>query len=209
MVAFLAIFPPIKWIWWHNFADDYSLGEIRASHKQNLVLPHIKTNDLYNLWQKLTKAGLAAANIGLLTDIIACPGLDYCALASARSISIAQEISNKFDDLKRLHDIGDLTLNISGCINACAHHHVANIGILGVDKRGVEFYQVTLGGSSFKDASIGKIIGPSFDQHAIIDAIETITETYLQLRRDDGESFLSFYRRVGETPFKEALYNVA
>ncbi|NRA87587.1 MAG: nitrite/sulfite reductase [Rhizobiales bacterium] len=191
-----------------QLSDDYSLSEIRATHKQNLVLPHVKTGELYQLWQKLTDANLAPANIGLLTDIIACPGLDYCNLANARSITIAQMISERFDDLKRLTDLGDLTLNISGCINACAHHHVANIGILGVDKKGVESYQVTLGGSSFKDASIGNIIGPGFSVEEIVDAIETITNTYID-QREKGENFLTCYRRVGQTPFKEALYNVA
>ncbi len=191
-----------------KLADDYSLNEIRATHKQNLVLPHIKLDDLYTLWQKLTKANLAAANIGLLTDIIACPGLDYCNLANARSIPIAQMISTHFDDLKNLHNIGDLTLNISGCINACAHHHVANIGILGVDKRGEEFYQITLGGSSNKDASIGKIIGASFSLNKIVDAIETIINTYLS-GRENSENFLTYYRRVGQPPFKKALYHVA
>ena len=192
-----------------QLADDYSLSEIRATHRQNLVLPHVKLDDLYILWQKLTKVNLAAGNIGLLTDIIACPGLDYCALANARSIPIAQMIAEHFDDLKRLHDLGEITLNISGCINACAHHHVANIGILGVDKKGEESYQVTLGGSSRSDADIGKIIGRGFSGDEIVGAIETITNVYLAGRQDSDETFLEYYRRAGQTPFKEALYNVA
>lgn len=192
-----------------QLADDYSLSEIRATHRQNLVLPHVKLDDLFTLWKKLAKVNLAAGNIGLLTDIIACPGLDYCALANARSIPIAQMIAEHFDDLKRLHDLGDITLNISGCINACAHHHVANIGILGVDKKGEESYQVTLGGSSRTDADIGKIIGRGFSGDEIVGAIETITNVYLAGRTDSKETFLTYYRRVGQTPFKEALYNVA
>lgn len=192
-----------------QLADDYSLSEIRATHRQNLVLPHVKLDDLFTLWQKLTKANLAAGNIGLLTDIIACPGLDYCALANARSIPIAQMIAEHFDDLKRLNDLGEITLNISGCINACAHHHVANIGILGVDKKGEESYQVTLGGSSRSDAAIGKIIGRGFSGDEIVGAVDTITQVYLAGRESRDETFLAYYRRAGETPFKEALYNVA
>lgn len=192
-----------------QLADDYSLSEIRATHRQNLVLPHVKLDDLFTLWQKLTKVNLAAGNIGLLTDIIACPGLDYCALANARSIPIAQMIAEHFDDMKKLHDLGDITLNISGCINACAHHHVANIGILGVDKKGEESYQVTLGGSSRSDADIGRIVGPGFSGDEIVGAIETITNVYLAGRKNRDETFLTYYRRAGQTPFKEALYNVA
>ncbi|MCJ8324739.1 MAG: nitrite/sulfite reductase [Rhizobiales bacterium] len=191
-----------------QLADDYSLSEIRATHRQNLVLPHVKLDDLFTLWQKLSKANLAAGNIGLLTDIIACPGLDYCALANARSIPIAQMIAEHFDDLKKLNDLGDITLNISGCINACAHHHVANIGILGVDKKGEESYQVTLGGSSRKDADIGNIIGRGFSGDEIVGAIDTITKVYLAGRKNQAENFLAYYRRAGQTPFKEALYNV-
>ncbi len=191
-----------------QLADDYSLSEIRATHRQNLVLPHVRLDDLFAMWQKLTKANLSAGNIGQLTDIIACPGLDYCALANARSIPIAQMIAEHFDDLKKLDDLGEITLNISGCINACAHHHVANIGILGVDKKGEESYQVTLGGSSRKDAAIGKIIGRGFSGDEIVGAVETITNVYLSGRTDRDESFLAYYRRAGQTPFKEALYNV-
>jgi len=189
-------------------ADHYSLGEIRVSLKQNLVLPHVRRADLYALWLELEERGLATANAGLITDIIACPGLDYCNLANARSIPIAQRISERFEDLERQHDIGELSLNISGCINACAHHHVANIGILGVDKKGTEYYQVTLGGAAAGDAAIGAIIGPAFAADEIADAVESIVTAYLEQRRD-GERFIDTYRRTGPAPFKEKLYGPA
>jgi sulfite reductase (NADPH) hemoprotein beta-component len=188
-----------------ELAEAYSFGEVRITHEQNLTLPHVRQDDLYALWQNLKKVGLATANVGLLSDIIACPGLDYCNLANARAIPIAQSISRRFDSLERLHDIGGVTLNISGCINACGHHHVGNIGILGVDKKGTEFYQVTLGGSADENAEIGSIIGPSFSAEEVPDAIESIIETYLA-RRVNGESFVETYRRIGQTPFKEQLY---
>jgi len=189
-------------------ADHYSLGEVRVSLKQNLVLPHVKRADLYALWLELDERGLATANAGLITDIIACPGLDYCNLANARSIPIAQRISERFHDLERQHDIGELSLNISGCINACAHHHVANIGILGVDKKGTEYYQITLGGAATADAAIGSIVGPAFGEDEIADAVETIVTAYLEQRRD-GERFIDTYRRTGPAPFKEKLYGTA
>jgi sulfite reductase (NADPH) hemoprotein beta-component len=188
-----------------DLADRYSFGELRVAHEQNLVLADVRQRDLHALWQALQAHGLATANVGLLTDIIACPGLDYCNLANARSIPIAQRISERFADLDRVHDIGRITLNISGCINACGHHHVGNIGILGVDKKGTEFYQVTLGGSADENTEIGRIIGPAFDEHQIVDAIETIVSTYLEIRKN-GESFIGTYSRVGLAPFKEALY---
>ena len=188
-----------------DLAERHSFGEIRVTHKQNLVLPHVRKAELYALWQGLKAAELAASNIGLLSDIIACPGLDYCNLANARSIPIAQEISRRFDNLRRLHDLGPISLNISGCINACGHHHVANIGILGVDKKGEEFYQITLGGSSTEDAAIGKIVGPAFSGDQVPGAIQDIVDTYLAQRRG-RETFVETYRRVGLAPFKEKLY---
>ena len=189
-------------------ADRYSFGEIRVTHHQNLVLPHVKQADVYALWGELKRYGLAPGNIGLISDIIACPGLDYCALANARSIPIAQRISERFADLKRQRDVGPLQLKISGCINACGHHHVGHIGILGVDRRGEEYYQITLGGSPEEDASIGDIIGPAFSSEAVVDAIETIVDTYIG-KREAGERFLDTYRRIGAKPFKEALYAAA
>ncbi len=188
-----------------ELAERHSFGEIRVTHKQNLVLPHVRKAELYAVWQGLKAAELAAPNIGLLSDIIACPGLDYCNLANARSIPISQEISRRFDNLRRLHDLGPISLNISGCINACGHHHVANIGILGVDKKGEEFYQITLGGSSTEDAAIGKIVGPAFSGAQVPGAIQDIVDTYLAQRRG-RETFVETYRRVGLAPFKEKLY---
>jgi sulfite reductase (NADPH) hemoprotein beta-component len=188
-----------------ELAKTYSLDEIRVSHEQNLVLAHVRQTDLLALWQKLEAAGLGTANYGLITDIIACPGLDYCDLANARSISIAQAISNRFAALEKQREIGELKLKISGCINACGHHHVGHIGILGVDKKGVEFYQITLGGSGDEVASIGEILGPAFGEHEVTDAIETLINTYFSLRQD-GERFLDTYRRVGVQPFREKLY---
>jgi sulfite reductase (NADPH) hemoprotein beta-component len=191
-----------------DLAERYSFDELRVSHAQNIVLPHVRKDDVFAVYQALEKADLAAANYGLAGDIIACPGLDYCALATARSIPIAQSISRKFADSKKQDEIGKLKINISGCINACGHHHVGHIGILGLDKKGEEFYQITLGGSSAESASIGTILGPGFAGHEVADAIETILDTYLKLR-DPGEEFLATYRRLGAKPFKEALYATA
>jgi sulfite reductase (NADPH) hemoprotein beta-component len=188
-----------------DLADRYSFGELRVAHEQNLVLADVRQRDLYALWRELQRHDLATPNVGLISDIIACPGLDYCNLANARSIPIAQRISRRFADLDRQHDIGRITLNISGCINACGHHHVGNIGILGVDKKGTEFYQVTLGGSADENTSVGAIVGPAFDEHHIVDAVETVVGTYLEIRKT-GESFIDTYRRVGLAPFKETLY---
>jgi len=188
-----------------ELADQYSLSEIRVSHEQNLILPNVRRSQLHALWQELTKAGLAVANAGLITDIIACPGLDYCALANARSIPIAQRISERFADLDRQHNIGELKIKISGCINACGHHHAGHIGILGVDRKGEEFYQIMLGGSGAEDASIGSLLGPGFSSDGVVDAIETIVNTYVDLR-EPGEPFLNAVRRLGNTPFKERLY---
>jgi len=189
-----------------DLADEYSFGEVRATHRQNLLLPHVRKQDLYHVWQRLNAVKLAEPNIGLISDIIACPGLDYCNLANARSIPVAQRISRRFSDPKRLAEIGELRLNISGCINACGHHHVGHIGILGVDKKGEEFYQVTLGGSSAEDISIGKILGPAFSYDDITDAIETVIDIYIGLRNDPSERFVDTYRRVGIEPFKEKVY---
>ena len=188
-----------------DLAERFSHSEIRVSHHQNLVLPDVKLADLYEVWTVLTADGMGEANIGLLGDIISCPGLDYCALATARSIPIAQSISRQFSNPQRLEDIGPLRVNISGCINACGHHHVGHIGILGLEKKGKEFYQVTLGGHSGTDASIGGVLGKGFSEDEIAGAVETIVDTYLGIR-EDNESFLECVRRVGTPPFKEALY---
>ena len=188
-----------------DLADWYSFGEIRVSHEQNLILPHVKQEDLYELWKAMVPLGLATPNIGLASDIIACPGLDYCSLANARSIPVAQRITRRFEDLRRLHDIGELKIKISGCINACGHHHVGHIGILGVDKKGEEFYQITLGGDATENAAIGTLVGPAFSYDNVVDAVETIIETYLHVR-EDGERFLDTVRRLGIHPFKEKLY---
>jgi len=191
-----------------DLAERYSHAELRISHAQNIVLPHVRKDDVFAIWQALDAAGLAPANHGLVTDIIACPGLDYCALATARSIPIAQSISRAFAGAEKQDDIGKIKINISGCINACGHHHVGHIGILGLDKKGEEFYQITLGGSSADNASIGTILGPGFAGDEVAGAIETILDTYKQLRQP-GEEFLAAYRRVGPKPFKEALYAAA
>jgi sulfite reductase (NADPH) hemoprotein beta-component len=189
-----------------DLADEYSFKELRVTHHQNLVLPNVRKQDLHALWQRLAAVRLAQPNVGFLTDIIACPGLDYCNLANARSIPIAQRIQRRFNDFQRLEQIGDLRLNISGCINACGHHHAGNIGILGVDKQGEEFYQITLGGSSKDDSSIGKIVGPAFAIDQVADAVETIVNVYLEKRTGNDERFLETYRRIGLDPFKEKLY---
>jgi sulfite reductase (NADPH) hemoprotein beta-component len=188
-----------------DLADRYSLGEIRVSHRQNLVLVDVKQSELYELWHKLTALELATPNLGLLSDIICCPGLDFCALANARSIPIAQDISRAFTDLDELQKIGQFTINISGCMNACGHHHVGHIGILGVDKRGEEFFQLTLGGSSDQNASLGDRLGPGLPQGEVPAAIRKIVDAYLVIRQPN-ERFLDTYRRVGIEPFKTAVY---
>jgi sulfite reductase (NADPH) hemoprotein beta-component len=188
-----------------DIADRYSFEEIRVSHRQNLVLPDVEQASLHTLWQELTALELATPNIGTLGDMICCPGLDFCALANARSIPVAQDISRHFVDVDRLAAIGQFTINISGCMNACGHHHVGHIGILGVDKRGQEFFQLTLGGSSDERASLGDRLGPGLPQAEVPAAIEAIVETYLA-SREEGERFLDTYRRVGMAPFKEAVY---
>lgn len=192
-----------------DLAERYAFDEIRVSHEQNLILPHVAKSDLYPLYQALEKAGLATANSNLITDMIACPGLDYCALANARSIPVAQEISTRFGSLERQQEIGELKIKISGCINACGHHHVGHIGLLGVEKKGAELYQITLGGSGDENSSIGEIIGRGFEPEKVTDAVETIVDTYLGLRLEPKETFLEAYRRVGPKPFKDALYGAA
>jgi len=188
-----------------DLADKYSFGEIRVSHRQNLVLVDVKQSDLQQLWRELFALELATPNLGLLSDIICCPGLDYCALANARAIPIAQDISRAFSDLDELQRIGHFTINISGCMNACGHHHVGHIGILGVDKRGEEFFQLTLGGSSDQQASLGDRLGPGLPQAEVPGAIRKIVDTYL-VKREHEERFIDTYRRVGIEPFKEAVY---
>ena len=192
-----------------DIGERYSFGEVRVSHEQNLVLPHVALDEVKTVYDALAAADLANANAGLVTDIIACPGLDYCALANARSIPVAQRISERFADSGRQEEIGDLKIKISGCINACGHHHAGHIGILGVDRKGEEFYQITLGGSGDETASIGEIVGKGFSTEEIVDAVETLVETYVATRENAGESFLQTYRRVGPAPFKEALYGAA
>jgi sulfite reductase (NADPH) hemoprotein beta-component len=189
-----------------DLAGRYAFDEIRVSHEQNLVLPHLALDDVHAVWSALRGHGLATANVGLVTDIIACPGLDYCALANARSIPVASRLSERFGGDGRQAEIGPLSIKISGCINACGHHHVGHIGILGVDKKGEEVYQITLGGSPDETASIGSIVGRGFSSDDIVDAVETVVDTYLRLRQSPGETFLDAYRRLGDAPFKEALY---
>ncbi|NHT78720.1 nitrite/sulfite reductase [Rhizobiaceae bacterium CRRU44] len=189
-----------------DIAEDYAFDEIRISHEQNIILPHVALADLEAVYRGLVATGLATANAGLITDIIACPGLDYCALANARSIPVAQEISTRFGDPERQANIGELKIKISGCINACGHHHVGHIGLLGVEKKGAELYQITLGGSGDETTSIGEIIGRGFEPEKVTDAVETIVDTYLGLRLSKEETFLAAYRRVGPQPFKDALY---
>ncbi|WP_299145155.1 nitrite/sulfite reductase [uncultured Tateyamaria sp.] len=189
-----------------DLAQDYGHDELRISHEQNVILPHVHVSDLPALHARLKDADLATANIGLISDIIACPGMDYCALATARSIPIAQEIATAFDDLKREHEIGNLKIKISGCINACGHHHVGHIGILGLDRAGVENYQITLGGDHTETAAVGDRVGPGFSADDIVPAVERIVDTYLDLRNDADEAFIDTYRRTGLAPFKAALY---
>ncbi|CAN7405571.1 nitrite/sulfite reductase [Bosea sp. LjRoot237] len=187
-----------------DLADEFSLSEIRVTHAQNLVLPQVKQADLFAVWRRLGEAALATANVGLITDIIACPGLDYCALATARSIPIAQALAQRFADAGRQKEIGELNIKISGCINACGHHHVGHIGILGLEKRGIESYQITLGGDATENAAIGEILGPGLAAEDVPDAIERIVSVYLA-QRQTGESFIDNVRRIGLAPFKAAF----
>ncbi len=190
-----------------DLADRYSFGELRSTHEQNLVLSDVQEDQLFTLWQELKEYQLASPNAGLMSDIICCPGGDFCNLANAKSLPVAAAIQKKFDDLDYLHDLGDLSLNISGCMNACAHHHIGNIGILGVDKKGEEFYQIMIGGSSSHDSSLGKILGPSIKRENVPDAVGRILGVYLE-QRHDQESFLTTSRRIGLQPYKERVYAV-
>jgi sulfite reductase (NADPH) hemoprotein beta-component len=192
-----------------DIAERYAFDELRVTHEQNLVLPHVAIADLRAVYDALVATGFADGNAGLITDMICCPGLDFCALANARSIPLAQEISRKFSEPKRQAEIGDLKIKISGCINACGHHHVGHIGILGVEKKGGELYQITLGGDATENAAVGKIIGPGFEAEEVPGAIETLVDTYIARRESAGETFIQAYRRLGEAPFKEALYGAA
>ncbi|WP_294334349.1 nitrite/sulfite reductase [uncultured Sphingomonas sp.] len=188
-----------------DLAERYSFDELRVTHAQNIVLPHVRKADLYTVWTALREAGLAEANLDLISDIIACPGLDYCSLANARSIPLAQKISERFADPARQRDLGELKLKISGCINACGHHHAGHIGILGVDRKGTENYQLLLGGSGAEDVSLADITGPGFSEDGVVDAIERATDVYVR-ERTPGERFVDTYRRIGMAPFKEAIY---
>ena len=188
-----------------DMADEFSFGEIRTTHQQNILLPHVKLSDLYALYGQLKTVKLHADNIGLITDIICCPGMDFCALATARSIPVSQAIAQRFADPVRQRAIGEMQIKISGCINACGHHHVGHIGILGLEKAGVEFYQVKLGGDASENAAVGKVTGPGFSQEELIDGIERLVDYYLDIR-EDGERFIDSYKRLGMAPFKEVLY---
>ena len=188
-----------------DLADEYSISEIRTTHQQNIVLPHVKKTDLYGLYGKLKEVKLAADNIGLITDIICCPGMDFCALATARSIPLSQAIAQRFADPARQRAIGEMQIKISGCINACGHHHVGHIGILGLEKAGVEFYQVKLGGDASENAAVGKVTGPGFSQEELVDGIERLVDYYLEIREGE-ERFIDSFNRLGMAPFKEALY---
>ena len=191
-----------------DLADHYSFGELRVSHEQNLIFADVRQIDLFALWTELKALGIATPNIGLLTNIVCCPGGDFCSLANAKSIPIAEAIQRRFDDLDYLHDIGELDLNISGCMNACGHHHVGNIGILGVDKNGSEWYQVSIGGSQGNDASLGKVIGPSFAAHQMPEVVSRLIDTYIDNRHED-ERFVDTVHRIGIDPFKERVYAAA
>lgn len=188
-----------------DLSETYSFGEIRTTHQQNVLLPHVKKSDLYALYQALKKVKLHADNIGLISDIICCPGMDFCALATARSIPVSQAIAQRFSDPARQRAIGEMQIKISGCINACGHHHVGHIGILGLEKAGVEFYQVKLGGDASENAAVGKVTGPGFSQDELVDGIERLVDYYLEVR-SDGERFIDSFNRLGMAPFKEALY---
>ena len=188
-----------------DLADDYAFGEVRTTHNQNMVLADVRASKLYELWQKLSVAGFAAANIGTIQDMICCPGGDFCSLANAKSIPIAEAIQRDLDDLDFVYDLGNIELNISGCMNACGHHHVGHIGILGVDKKGEEFYQIQLGGNSGKKAALGTVLGPSFSREEMPAVIRKILNVYIEHRHED-EEFIQTYERIGITPFKERIY---
>jgi len=189
-----------------DLADRYSFGELRVGHDQNLVLPHVAQRDLAALWRALIETGLATPNVGLVTDIISCPGLDYCSLANTRSIPVAQELTKRFRDPNLAQNLGRLHINISGCINACGHHHVGHIGLLGVEKNGEEFYQITIGGQSDENAQLGLLLGPAVPYAEVADTVEDIVAAYLELRERPNEIFLDTVKRVGVEPFKERVY---
>jgi sulfite reductase (NADPH) hemoprotein beta-component len=189
-----------------DLADRYSYGEIRVCHEQNLVLPHVAQRDLPALWRALDAVGLATPNVGLVSDIIACPGLDYCGLANTRAIPVAQELTRRFRDLELARGLGRLHINISGCINACGHHHVGHIGILGVEKNGEEFYQITIGGRADEKAELGALLGPAVPYAQVADVVEDIVAAYVELRERPDESFVQTVKRLGVEPFKERVY---
>jgi sulfite reductase (NADPH) hemoprotein beta-component len=191
-----------------DLADEFSFGEIRVGHEQNLALPHVRQEDLPELWRKLDAIGVATPNVNLVTDIIACPGLDYCSLANARSIPVAMEIARRFEQIDKARSIGRLHINISGCINACGHHHVGHIGILGVEKNDKEFYQITLGGKADEDARLGQLLGPAIPHEKVVDTVERVVNRYLELRLHEGELFIDTVKRLGVAPFKETLHAV-
>ena len=191
-----------------DLADEFSFGEIRVGHEQNLALPHVRQEDLPGLWRKLDAIGVATPNVNLVTDIIACPGLDYCSLANARSIPVAMEIARRFEQIDKARSIGRLHINISGCINACGHHHVGHIGILGVEKNDKEFYQITLGGKADEDARLGQLLGPAIPHERVADTVERVINRYLELRLHEGELFIDTVKRLGVAPFKETLHAV-
>ncbi len=189
-----------------DLAELYSFGEIRVGHEQNLVLPHVAQRDLHVLWTALDAIGVATPNVGLVSDIISCPGLDYCSLANARAIPVAQELTRRFRNLDSARDIGRLHINISGCINACGHHHVGHIGILGVEKNGQEFYQITLGGRADEEAALGTLLGPAVPYEQVADVIEDVVAAYVELRSRPDELFIDTVSRIGVEPFKERVY---
>jgi len=191
-----------------DLADHFSFGEIRSTHNQNVVLADVAKDDLFELWQQAKAAGLATPNIGTINDMICCPGGDYCSLANAKSIPVAEAIQRKFDDLDYVYDLGNLELNISGCMNACGHHHIGHIGILGVDKKGEEWYQIQLGGSANKAAALGKVLGPSLSRDAVTDSVEKLLDVYVE-NRIEGEAFLGTYQRIGIEKFKQRVYGTA
>ena len=188
-----------------DLADQYSFGVLRNSHQQNMVLADVAASDLYDLWKALDALGFATPNLGLITDIVACPGGDLCALANAKSIPVAESIQRRFDNMDYVHDLGPIDLNISGCMNACGHHHIGHIGILGVDKKGKEFYQITLGGRGDRESRVGEKLGPSFESDQITDVVENIIKLYVE-KRLENEPFIDTYERIGMEPFKERIY---
>jgi sulfite reductase (NADPH) hemoprotein beta-component len=189
-----------------DLADRFSFGELRVTHEQNLLLPDVRQSDLFTVWREAEALGLATPNLGLITNIISCPGGDYCSLANAKSIPVAEAIQRRFDDLDFVYDIGELDLNISGCMNSCGHHHIGHIGILGVDKQGAEFYQISIGGAQGNEASLGKVLGPSVSQDEVPDVVEKLIEIYLERRDGEAERFIDVVRRIGIEPFKEHVY---